>query len=295
MVIRSGRNDCIMNKETVTLTVLVENTVCRQYLKAEHGLSFWVETEEGNLLWDTGQTVLLVNNAQKLGIPLQSTTHIALSHGHYDHTGGLLQVLIMAPHAHVYGHPDLFVQRFIKNRNAVYSVEPVSSPMEKDIVKERCESLILSRDPVEILPGISTTGEIPRKTDFEDTGGDFFLDIACTKRDPIIDDQALYIESSQGLIVIPGCAHSGIVNTLNYISELTRQGKIFAVLGGMHLLRASKERLEATADAFARYNVQVIGPCHCTGLKAITYIRSRFQDRFVECSTGSRFTFGRKI
>jgi len=284
-----------MIDKTISITVLVENTVSRQNLKAEHGLSFWIETEDGNILWDTGQTVLLVNNAQKLGVPLHSTNHIVLSHGHYDHTGGLLEVLKMAPHAHVYGHPDLFVQRFIKNRNAVYSVEPVSSPMEKDIVKKRCESLILSPDPVKILPGISTTGEIPRETDFEDTGGDFFLDIACIKRDPIIDDQALYIESSQGIVVILGCAHSGVVNTLNYVSELTRQGKIFAVLGGMHLLRASKERLEATSDAFARYDIRVIGPCHCTGLKAITYIRSQFPDRFVECSTGSRFTFGRKI
>jgi len=284
-----------MIDKTISITVLVENTVSRQDLKAEHGLSFWIETEEGNLLWDTGQTVLLVNNAQKLGVQLQSTTHIALSHGHYDHTGGLLQVLIIAPHANVYGHPDLFVQRFIKNRNAVYSVEPVSSSMEKDTVKKRCESLILSSDPVEIVPGIFTTGEIPRETDFEDTGGDFFLDVECTKRDPIIDDQALYIESSQGIVVILGCAHSGVVNTLNYISKLTRQEKIFAVLGGMHLLRASKERLDSTSDAFARYDVQVIGPCHCTGLKAVTHLRSRFPDRFVECSTGSRFTFGRKI
>ena len=284
-----------MIDKTISITVLVENTVGRQDLKAEHGLSFWIETEDGKLLWDTGQSGLLINNAQKLGITLNLLKHIALSHGHYDHTGGLLEILKMAPHAHVYGHPDLFVQRFIKNRTAVYSVEPVSSPMEKDIVKERCESLVLSLDPVEILPGIFTTGEIPRETSFEDTGGDFFLDVACTKRDPIIDDQALYIESSQGIIVILGCAHSGVVNTINYVSKLTRQENIFAVLGGMHLLMASKERLEATADAFARYDVQIIGPCHCTGLKAITYLRSRFPDRFVECSTGSRFTFGRKV
>ena len=283
-----------MIDKTISISVLVENTVGRHDLKAEHGLSFWIETEDGKLLWDTGQSGLLINNAQKLGITLNLLNHIALSHGHYDHTGGLLEILKMAPHAHVYGHPDLFVQRFIKNRNAVYSVEPVSSPMVKDIVKERCESLVLSLDPVEILPGIFTTGEIPRETNFEDTGGDFFLDLACTKRDPIIDDQALYIESSQGIIVILGCAHSGVVNTINYVSKLTRQENIFAVLGGMHLLMASKERLEATADAFARYDVQIIGPCHCTGLKAITYLRSQFPDRFVECSTGSRFTFGKR-
>ena len=284
-----------MIDKTISITVLVENTVSRQNLKAEHGLSFWIETEDGNILWDTGQSVLLVNNAQKLGIPLHSTSHIVLSHGHYDHTGGLLEVLKMAPHARVYGHPDMFIERFSRYEKAPNSIKTISMPFVKHIIEKRCDSLVLSADPVEILPGIFTTGEIPRKTDFEDTGGDFFLDIACIKRDPIIDDQALYIESSQGIIVILGCAHSGVVNTLNYISELTRQEKIFALLGGMHLLRASKERLEATSDAFARYDVRGIGPCHCTGLKAITYLRSRFPDRFVECSTGSRFTFGRKI
>ena len=283
-----------MIDKSIDITVLIENTVSHKDLKSEHGLSFWIETDYGNLLWDTGQTALLLYNAQKLGLSLRATTHIGLSHGHYDHTGGLLEVLKLAPHAHVYGHPDLFVKKYIKYENAEYSVKPVGSPVEKDIVEKRCKSLILSLEPVEILPGIFTTGEIPRKTSFEDTGGDFFLDRACTKRDPIIDDQALYIEGSQGIIVILGCAHSGVVNTLNYISELTRQRKIFAVFGGMHLLKASKERLEVTAKTLAQYDVQVIGPCHCTGLKAITYLISRFTDRFVECSTGSFFKFERK-
>ncbi len=284
-----------MIDKTISITVLVENTVSRQGLKAEHGLSFWIETEDGKVLWDTGQTVLLVNNAQKLGIPLHSTNHIVLSHGHYDHTGGLLEVLKLAPHARVYGHPEIFIERFSRHEKVPISIETISIPFVKHIIEKRCDSLVLRADPVEILPGISTTGEIPRKTDFEDTGGDFFFDVECTKRDPTIDDQALYIESSQGIVVILGCAHSGVVNTLNYISKLTRQENIFAVFGGMHLHRASKERIVATADAFVRYDVQIIGPCHCTGLKAITYLRSQFTDRFVECSTGSRFTFGRKI
>jgi len=284
-----------MIDKIINITVLVENTVNLEDLKSEHGLSFWIETEDGNILWDTGQTVLLINNAQKLGIPLQSTTHIALSHGHYDHTGGLLEVLKLAPHARVFGHPVMFIERFSRHEKVPNSIKTVSIPFVKHIVEKRCNSLSLNADPVEIHSGIFITGEIPRETDFEDTGGDFFIDVACTKSDPIVDDQALYIESSQGIVVILGCAHSGVVNTLNYISKLSGQKKIFAVLGGMHLLRASKERLEATADAFAQYNVQVIGPCHCTGLKAITYLRSRFPDRFVECSTGSRFAFGRKI
>lgn len=276
--------------KNINITVVVENTVNRKDLKSEHGLSFWIETKDGNLLWDTGQTLLVLSNAQKLGISIQSTTHIALSHGHYDHTGGLIQVLLMAPHAHVHGHPVIFIPRFIKTG---YSSKPICSSAIRDIIEELCESLILSTEPVEILPGIYTTGQIPRKTNFEDVGGDFFLDEKCTLRDPIKDDQALYLKTSKGIIIILGCAHSGVVNTLNYVSELTQQEKIYAVFGGMHLLEASEERIKLTVEAFDRYDVQIIGPCHCTGLKAIAYFRSRFPDRFVDCSTGSRFAFKR--
>ncbi|MFC1509231.1 MBL fold metallo-hydrolase, partial [Candidatus Omnitrophota bacterium] len=153
-----------MNKEIITVTVLVENTVSQQDLKAEHGLSFWIETADGNILWDTGQSGLFVSNAQKLGIPLQSTTHIVISHGHYDHTGGLLEVLKQAPHAHVFGHPDMFIQRFSLHSKKPNSITPIGMPFLQHIVEQRCKSLNLNSESVEILPGISTTGEIPRKT-----------------------------------------------------------------------------------------------------------------------------------
>ena len=282
-----------MTKDTLSITVLVENTVSREELRAEHGFSVWIETPHGNVLWDTGQSNLFIENARKMSVQIENVSCIALSHGHYDHTGGLSAILVLNPRIKVYGHPDIFVQRFTRNRSSVHSVRPIGSPIVKEIVQSKCQSLELNRQPSEIVPGVFLTGEIPRITEYEDTGGEFFIDVSCTTRDLIIDDQALYIESSQGIVVILGCAHSGVVNTLNYISKLTRQEKIFAVFGGMHLFGASKERLEATADAFSRYNVRVIGPCHCTGLKAITYLRSQFPDRFIECSTGSRFTFSK--
>ena len=284
-----------MIEKSISLSVLVENTVTREELRAEHGLSVLIETPHGQILWDTGQSPLFMENARKMGAQIENVSCIALSHGHYDHTGGLSDILALNSRVRVYGHSDMFIQRFIRTQDNVYSVRPIGSPIVKEIVQSKCQSLELNRQPSEIVPGVFLTGEIPRITEYKDTGGDFFIDISCTKRDPIIDDQALYIESSQGIVVILGCAHSGVVNTINYVSKLTRQKKIFAVLGGMHLFGVSKELLEATAAAFARYDVHVIGPCHCTGFKAITYLMSQFPDRFVKCSTGSRFTIGRKI
>ena len=197
-----------MSENTINVTVLVENTVGREELKAEHGFSVWIETKNGNILWDTGQTTLCIDNAQKLGIPLNETGRIVLSHGHYDHTGGLLQTLLTAPQAQVYGHPDMFVQRYSLHNKPACMVHPIGSPVQKELIETRCSSLNLSSRPSEIIPGIFTTGEIPRNTDYEDTGGDFFLDTACSKPDLIPDDQALYFETLQGIVVILGCAHS---------------------------------------------------------------------------------------
>lgn len=281
----------MMDNHGITITVLVENTVSREGLMAEHGLSLWIETEHGTILWDTGQSRLLCANAQKLGIDLTTTSHIVISHGHYDHTGGILDVLLQAPHAQVSGHPGMFVERFSCSGASPRSVTAIGMPFSAQFLRQRCPALTVTPESEEILPGIFTTGEIPRKTDFEDTGGHFFLDMACTIPDSVSDDQALYIESAHGLIVILGCAHSGVVNTLDHISKLTSQNEIYAIFGGMHLFGASHSRLEATADACARYNVRMIGPCHCTGLKAVAYLRSRFPDNFQECSTGSRFDF----
>ncbi len=286
-----GNYGAIMTTVQATLTVLVENTTELPNLEYEHGLAFWIETKNGRLLWDTGQSDMLIRNAEKLNIPLASTTHIALSHGHYDHTGGLPQAFELVPHARVFGHPDIFIQRYSQNFTRTNKVKPVGFPFERISIEQKCESLNLYTGMTEIMPGIFTTGEIPRINGYEDTGGNFFLDMECKKPDALLDDQALYFQSPKGIVVLLGCAHAGIVNTMNHISKLTGQKKMYAVLGGMHLLRASQKRLNATAETLACFDIQVIGPCHCTGRKAMSYLKSHFSDKFVNCSVGSRFTF----
>ena len=280
----------MVKPHTISATVLVENTVSKSELKAEHGLSILIETTYGNILWDTGQSPLFIDNAQKMGVDLQSINHIALSHGHYDHTGGLDAVLTLNPNVDVHGHPDMFKQRYSKS---VDSVIQVGSPIVQEYVESSCQSLKLEHQMSEVLPGVFLTGEIPRVSDLEDTGGDFFLDLACEEKDIIPDDQALFIDSYLGIIVFLGCAHSGVINTLNHIARLTGKKELYAVFGGMHLLRASDERLEETAAILNHYDVRLIGPCHCTGGKAQAFFRSRFSEQYTVCDTGSRIVLAR--
>ena len=106
---------------------------------------------------------------------------------------------------------------------------------------------------------------------------------------PLLDDQAMYLETAAGIIVVLGCAHAGVVNTLEYVAELTGRDQIHAVLGGMHLVRASARRLEATVAAFRRYHVQRIGTAHCTGIRATGYLWSQLPKECFECSVGTVF------
>ncbi|MEJ2701159.1 MAG: MBL fold metallo-hydrolase [Sedimentisphaerales bacterium] len=151
--------------------------------------------------------------------------------------------------------------------------------------------VVWTQSPTEILDGVSLTGQVPRVNNFEDVGGPFFLDEGCSQPDPLLDDQALIIESAKGLVVVFGCAHAGVVNTLQRISELRQNENFYAVMGGMHLIHAGPERIERTMITFQQYNPRRIGPAHCTGGKAVEVFRSVFPERCFDCSTGKRILF----
>ena len=139
-----------------------------------------------------------------------------------------------------------------------------------------------------VMPGLFVTGQIPRNTDFEDVGGDFYVDEKCEKADILYDDQAIFFDTSRGLIVLLGCCHAGVVNTLDYIVKLSGKTDINSVIGGMHLLNASQDRIEQTVSIFRKYNVQNIGCGHCTGENATQEVRKAFPSGCFICSTGSR-------
>lgn len=272
------------------MTVLVENKAGGSGLLAEHGLALWVEADGRNILFDTGQGLALTSNAGVLGIDLSKTDAVVLSHGHYDHTGGIGKVLDRLGGAALYVHPSAFDAKF--GRWAGGTGSYIGSPIRSiDQIRPHVSEVVLTTGPTELADGIHVTGEIPRRNDFEDTGGPFFLDESCTKPDPLLDDQALYIESAKGVVVLLGCAHAGLVNTLEYVFELTGGKRIEAVLGGFHLVGASDERIARSIESLRRYDVQRIAPVHCTGWEATMRIWEHLGDRCVECRTGAHFVF----
>lgn len=274
-----------MSDPFLTVTVLAENTVQGLGLIGEHGLSLWVECAGTCVLFDTGQGLVLPHNVGRMNVDLGRADSIVLSHGHYDHTGGLSWALGRASRARLFLHPSALATRFACRDGASREVGMPGDA--RAAVHERLASVHWTREPAEIAPGIFVTGPIPRRTPFEDTGGPFFLDPQGTVPDPIEDDQALWIETADGLVLLLGCAHAGVVNTLDYIGELTRRKPVRAIVGGMHLGAASDERMARTIESLRRQDPAGLWPCHCTGPVATCRWMTTFGHRCQPCGVST--------
>ena len=268
---------------SLRITVLVENTAGHFGVLAEHGLAYLIETSGEKILFDTGQGFVLENNIQKLGLDLSDVKTVVLSHGHYDHTGGLHTALSMMNNPTVYAHPAAVDPKFSKDPDGSH---PVGIP-EADRLALQQADWIRAEAPVELPSGLRLTGPIPRKTDFEDTGGAFYLDAECTVPDELPDDQSAFLETKQGTVVILGCAHSGVINTLHHIQSLTDNRPIHTVIGGMHLVHADENRMDCTIEEMRRLNIHQLIPCHCTGLPAIVRIWNEFPGKCRPCFVGT--------
>jgi 7,8-dihydropterin-6-yl-methyl-4-(beta-D-ribofuranosyl)aminobenzene 5'-phosphate synthase len=278
-----------MMPATATVRILVDNRV-GEGLTAEHGLALWIETDGRHILFDTGQGTALEPNARALGIDLGQTDVLVLSHGHYDHTGGVPAVLGRARHTDVYAHPGIVHPRYSIREGLA---RPIHMPREAmaAIDSVSAEHLHWVQESTRLSDRIGLSGPIPRETRFEDTGGPFYLDPEGGRADLIDDDLALWVRTDSGVIVCVGCSHAGLVNTLNHVERLSRGLPIRAVIGGFHLLNASRERLEQTSTALRRLKPERVIPCHCTGELALALLLNTLADRVTPGAAGMAFTF----
>lgn len=258
----------------INITILVDNEAGAG-LEAEHGFSIWVDTGDRRLLFDTGQGELLLANAAALNIDLAAADTVILSHGHYDHSGGLGPLLHHCHSFDLYCHPAAVHPRYaIRNHQAKSLQMPRAAMAALDRFPQ--EHLHWVQQSILLAPDIGLTGPILRETDFEDTGGPFFLDQAGHRPDPVDDDLALWIGTDSGLIVLVGCAHSGLINTLQQVKRQNPGQRIRAVIGGFHLVNADRRRMERTIQALRRMEPEQIIPCHCTGEEAVEQLRHAF-------------------
>jgi len=273
----------------VRITTLSENTANYGFL-AEWGLSMLVEVDGMKILIDTGLSFTAVHNAQLMGIDLSTIDRIVLSHGHVDHTGGLREVLKVKGKVEVIAHPDIWASKYTR-RSSQGQEQYIGIPFSREELESRGAMFNLTKEPVRISEHTMTTGEIPMISGYEEIednllikgGGVLYLD-------PLADDLAFIINTDFGLVIILGCAHRGIINTVHYAKNLTGQELVYAVIGGTHLIRASEERIEKTIADLKTLGIQRLGVSHCTGFRASARLAHEFEKVFFLNNAGTMLT-----
>lgn len=277
----------------VDVTVLVENMAGDPSLLGEWGLAFLVETGGHRILFDAGGGRTLLENARALKVDLARLDAVVVSHGHFDHTGGLEKALELGGPVDLFIHPAAFAPRYFKGRERVLREE---NGISSDVLRGKSRSFHETTGPTLVGEGVMVTGQVPRTAAFEDTGvgGFIFLDPELKTPDLVPDDQAIFFRVPEGVVVLLGCAHAGVVNTARYVMKLTGADRIHAVMGGTHLLSASPRRMEATIEAFRAMGIERILLGHCTGVNSYAQLAAAFPGRCAWPPTGAKIHFGGK-
>lgn len=285
------------------VTVVVDNCVSpavRKPFRGQHGLAVLIDTGTNKILFDAGPSDIVVHNLGLLGVHPRDLDAIVLSHGHYDHTGGLASVLTMAAKKiPVFAHPDIFKPRYhIDGTNCKF----VGVPFTKEHLNSLGADFRSVEEPVELVPNLWISGPIPRETVYEE--GDVGLVVAegscdCAtgelptvfSRDPLIDDMAIFVRCSKGLVVLGGCAHSGIINMINHGLKVTGAIKVHGLLGGTHLGPTAEPQKNATIGALEWFNPDFIASNHCTGFAMMARLSQVFGDKFIPAFCGISVEF----
>ncbi|QPM68569.1 MBL fold metallo-hydrolase [Atribacter laminatus] len=271
--------------EKIKIYTLVDNTAGYGF-QGEWGLSFYIEAQGHKILFDTGMTSLASENARLAKIDLSSIDTLVLSHGHNDHTGGLADFLKYTGDVPVISHPDIWTKKYVQeNQN---SLDYIGIPVCREELESRGAQFHLTTKTFEICQSIITTGEVELNNPYEKIDGDLLVKTAgefyC---DPMMDDLSLIIQTDRGLVVITGCAHRGIVNTLQHAQKITGDQRILFAIGGFHLYQASQERLDWTVQTLLSMGIQKVSPCHCTGFHAMAQIYQNMPKQYQPIYAGS--------
>jgi len=284
--------------ENIEITTLSENSVADIYYVAEWGWSVHISVADGpTILFDTGFRYACTYNARVAGIRLSHVDMIVLSHGHSDHTGGLRSVLQQIKYENpdrdpvdILCHPAAIEPQYVKHTDHYFYR---GCPYHMEELIRLGARFKTSSKPIHLTEDIVASGEVPMKAAFESVAPICFLKnggrYVESRED---DDQALFFKTDKGLLIILGCAHRGIINTILHAKALTGMDEVFLVIGGTHLLNTSREQQEKTLEALKHLGVKKIGVSHCTGMKPASFLSEQLgPERFFYNNAGTKVTF----
>ena len=273
---------------SLKISTLIENLPDKDgKLKFEHGFSAYIEDDGMRVLFDTGQTGVFMENAKQLGIDLAATDAVILSHGHYDHTGGMPALLsIIKEEIPIYVGKEFFLPKYKYLEDGTWKYN--GNPFEK---QQLPELHYITEDVTRISENLYLIKNFARTNGFETVNSKFFVKTETGyEQDLFRDEIALGIKTKQGLVLLVGCSHVGIVNILEHVKKNLNL-PVAAVIGGTHLVEAGEERLRKTVEAFRIHGVKIIAVSHCTGEAGMELLQKEFPAGFVLNTTGNVMEF----
>ncbi len=268
---------------------------------AQHGISFLIEVRindiKRRILFDTGSYAEpILFNMKLLNINPKTIDMIILSHSHFDHTGGLLGIMKeINKEIPIFAHPNIFKVSFAIEPEFMYAGIPPLRGGSKEEIERLGGIWILSKDPIQLMPGVFTLGEITKeeKVEFEKkvTIGLYRLEKGRIIPDNVEDEIGLAVNTRKGLVIIVGCSHPGIVSMIQKAIKISGINKVYAVIGGFHLIDAEDKRIKRTVSAIKELGVKKVYTGHCTGLRAEKAFADEFGKDFEKLHSGKIMLF----